>query len=384
MQKIWAIMMLLLVACVEPYNFNTPDMGDRLIVVDGSLSDQPGDHLVRLSYTLPLDASYFDPLSGASLVLIDDQNNQTTYTEVLDGEYHLPEEFVGEVGKSYKLTIEADGKSYESEFIPLIAAPTIDSIYGKYAELISNDDNETIKGIQFFVDTQDDQIRYFRYEWSEAYRVAVPSPSYYGYDIETDSTFLREDQVGVCYQFGNSNELIFATSISNKEGLLTEFPVRFVNQESRRLRSRYALLVKQYAISEDAYNFYRRLKENNEFSGSLFDTQQGTIIGNIKSITDPEETVLGYFEVAGVSEKRAFFEPRDFEGPFSPSTWGQICLPNNSIQTITDSLSIYFGLDANLRIYNFNQLTGFWTLTDRICADCSWYATTEKPSYWED
>jgi hypothetical protein len=95
--------------------------------------------------------------------------------------------------------------------------------------------------------------------------------------------------------------------------------VRFVTDNERRLVFQYLLIVRQFAINQDAYVYYQSVQENNEFSGSLFDQQKGSIYGNVKSIDDKSLPVLGYFEVAGVSENRRRFNPDEFkEQGFDP------------------------------------------------------------------
>jgi hypothetical protein len=55
------------------------------------------------------------------------------------------------------------------------------------------------------------------------------------------------------------------------------------------------------------------VQENNEFAGSLFDKQKGSVYGNMMSLDDESIPVLGFFEVAGVSEKKRIFKPDEFE-----------------------------------------------------------------------
>jgi hypothetical protein len=373
-------------SCVEPYDFKVPDTNQRLVVVDGLLTDKPMTHLVRLSYTYPLDTFYFNPVGGANVSILRDDLQETDFMETKVGEYTSPSTFFGMPGRSYKLRIRLnDGAEYESEFVEMVASPPIDSIYGRYEELLLNDENRTIKGIQFYIDTHDESndSRFFRFEWSETYKINVPLPSAYVYDFELDTVLLREEMVGECYRSFEPNELIIGTSIDDQLSRLSEQPIRLVDQNSQRLRTRYSIKVRQLAITKNAYNYYRQLKENNESGGSLFDQQQGTVYGNVKRIGNQSETVLGYFEVAGETELRSFFTPYQFDDPFNTPLFLVPCF-SETISSSYDSLALNLTLDPTLQIHTINTMTGRYILADRLCTDCSWYATTVKPEFWED
>ncbi|MFY0602085.1 MAG: DUF4249 family protein [Cyclobacteriaceae bacterium] len=117
----------------------------------------------------------------------------------------------------------------------------------------------------------------------------------------------------MCFESNESNEIIIGNSVGSSKNRVAEQPVNFVSSFTDKHRNRYAIQAKQYAINESAFGFYRKLKESSESGGSLFDQQQGTIAGNIRSLDDPSATVLGYFEVAGVSKLRAFFDFADLD-----------------------------------------------------------------------
>ena len=118
--------------------------------------------------------------------------------------------------------------------------------------------------------------------------------------------------VEVCFRGDTSTALLLGSAFSLNNSKLTEFPVHFINENDQNLSFKTAVKVKQYALSNATYQYYKRLKENNESGGSLFDKQKGNISGNIKSLTDPKELVMGNFDVSGVSSKMSFFEPKTF------------------------------------------------------------------------
>jgi len=112
----------------------------------------------------------------------------------------------------------------------------------------------------------------------------------------------------------------------------------------------------------------------------LFDVQQGSVIGNL-NYTDNENTpVLGFFEVAGVSEIRRYFKPRDIPD-FDLPRFRFNCSAFSLIETIRDSVPIYIQ-DFNMQIHFVEQPFGPYIMSPQECSDCSWYATTTKPEWW--
>src|SRR5690606_10675324 len=108
----------------------------------------------------------------------------------------------------------------------------------------------------------------------------------------------RLEVTSPCYVTDQSIAINAATTANLTLSRLSEVPIRFITHETDHLRFAYSLLVRQYVISAEAYGFYRKILENNNDNGALFDKQLGAVAGNIASLADPEETVLGFFEVA--------------------------------------------------------------------------------------
>jgi hypothetical protein len=62
--------------------------------------------------------------------------------------------------------------------------------------------------------------------------------------------------------------------------------------------------VKLKSISQGAHRFFSLLKQQFENDGSIFSALPAQIESNIRSITNPQEKVLGYFIVSAVDSKR--------------------------------------------------------------------------------
>ncbi len=381
-----ALLLLAILGCTKPFEIESFDF-ERVVVVNGLVTDEFKKHDVFLSYTRPIGSQEKDLMTSAEVWIKEVGGAKISYSEIAPGHYQSTTEFAGVSGKQYELHfITSDGEEYRSTSVTLIKSPPIDSIYDQYATVSLEGEAELNSGIQFFIDTHDDneQAKYFRYEWREDFKIVSPYPSRYVYNEEDSSYSYREIQGHICYDSSVSNQLIIGTSVGSSVNRLVQFPIRFVSGQSDRLRNRYALYVKQYAISESAYGFYRKLKESNESGGSLFDKQQGTITGNVFSIDNPTSTVLGFFDAAGVSEKRTFFSNSDLDRRVGLPPFRYDCSPFTLIETTLDSISFYAG-DQGYQIVSANPLDRPAAVLGTLsCTMCDWYATTVKPDFWID
>ncbi|SMD32273.1 protein of unknown function [Reichenbachiella faecimaris] len=382
--------MLLLVGllgCVEPYDFQVSETVE-ILAIEAEFSNELVQHQVKLSISRALDEDQITPLSGAMVWIMEDEVGQINFVESEGGLYETENPVAGKIGSSYVLNIRLeDGTTYQSTTEVLTNPVEIDSVYGKYLALPSQEDDAIIEGIQFFVDTHDltSEASYFRYEYVEDYQVKVPYPSRYEWDFETESFDLREIPIGTCYAHGESLGLIIATTNGLSENRLNEFPIRMVERSDAQLNQRYSIILKQYALSPGAYQYYKNLKENNESAGSFFDKQKGTIAGNIAQIGNTASPVLGFFEVAGVSSDTSFFISSEFgEQGFRPDKfYGGSCNPDVESDTVNIS-------DLNntlMETYNIVDIPimspNSAILFTRPCSDCRVYADINKPEYWD-
>lgn len=422
-----------LLSCISPYEIESIDF-ERTLVIDASLTTETTAHFVQLSYTFEVDTSKNDPASNALVAFIDGAGNRTVLRESEPGFYVTDSSFTGIPGESYTLeVILADGTAFRSfeETMPVPAV--IDSIYGRYITIPTDTDDTDMTGVQVFIDAQseDPRSQNFRYTYRDSYQVPVPFPSQYDYSGtgETFRIFERERPLGTCYRKSESTETMVTTTRNLTENKVLEYPIRFINESADDLAYQYIIEVTQYTISDDAFNFFRYLKESNEGAGSLSDRQLGSIRGNIFDVSNPTNLVLGYFEVAGVSKVKRTFNYQQFlsEGI---KTEQFICLPLEEDQDlgfgcifkdqrmisiievleeivinprtgdttiVEETVLDYSDLDAELnsigvnsqeacgytyRIVDVNATTAF--VSHESCSDCTLYGLLEPPSIWED
>ncbi|MEO5582054.1 MAG: DUF4249 domain-containing protein, partial [Saprospiraceae bacterium] len=71
--------------------------------------------------------------------------------------------------------------------------------------------------------------------------------------------------------------------------------------------------VYQHRISEQAYEYYRKLRLLSEQNGTIFDPIPASVHGNVYNTKDKNESVLGYFQVSSVSILRKKIVSADFD-----------------------------------------------------------------------
>lgn len=378
-------------SCIEPFEIGSLEH-ERVLVVDGLITDEEKAHVIRLSYTYPVgeEVGEPEPATQAEVWMTDRHNTTYSLSEAGPGRYHTTEDFKAVPGNAYVLNIRLrEGQEYRSNPEVLIPSPAIDRLYGRYLQK-PNAEGEVENGVQLLLDTGEvnDSINYFRYELEETYRVSVPLPSTWRYsDFSTDPVNprivfeKRDEPLDTCY-VQNVSENIQLTSIAGRsEHRVAEFPIRFLNETSRHLNERYFISIRQYAISENTLSFYRQLKDNRELTGSLFDKQPGRIQGNMQSVNDPGEIVLGYFEVSGVSVVEQYFVPEPFyEAGLPPFEWDfSTCTSGN---TVKGAVTFYLNDFPDHLITSILGNDVF--LTDKVCSDCRIYGdgTLQRPEFW--
>ena len=85
--------------------------------------------------------------------------------------------------------------------------------------------------------------------------------------------------------------------------------LHYVDNYTDRLTQKYSVLVKQLSVNKATYEYWSEIQELIESQEFLFARMPYKIRGNIYNPDDLNETVLGYFTVAGQTEKRIFADP---------------------------------------------------------------------------
>ncbi|MEX0313075.1 MAG: DUF4249 domain-containing protein [Allomuricauda sp.] len=389
--------MMFLSGCIEPFDATFPDF-ESAIVVEATLTNELGRQTIFLTRTFKFEEEGPSPESNASIKVIAGADTYT-FLETDPGIYVSEQAFAAQPNVVYQLQIDTqNGRTYKSSEMNLPTSTQIDDVR---VERTTNDDG--VDGVAILVDSFDStgSAVNYRYQYEETFRIVAPfwTPvdlEKVPVDEQTQICDVRTKpdtrSVQTCYATVASNAIIQTSTADLTEDRVDDFMVRFIPSDNYIISHRYSILVKQFVQSNAAYAFYETL---NQFSGneSLFsETQPGFLEGNVFSEEDRNEKVLGYFEVASVTERRIFFNYEDFypneELPpyIDPCTINAPPLskpgqPPRCVLSTQVELGIVGYVDAN---GNPEPGEGPFLIVPNVCGDCSEIGNPEPPEFWID
>ena len=253
---------------------------------------------------------------------------------------------------------------------------SIDSVYAKIEQKETT--TGSVEGIQFYLDvgTPDDEDSKFLWKLIETYKFRseiIAEYIYYGADSIVS---IEEDSLKVCWRTQEIPEIFTYSTINLTLPKIRNFPLHYVDNQTKRISERYSLLVNQYTISDDTYHYWNEIKKQNEESSSLYSKQPFHITGNLINIDNPENVILGHFMVAGVSKKRIYVNRPSISFPIACESRhdyfiGVITSPNPKLPIYVTNL----GGDGGV----------VWGSTYESCFDCRMHGGSHnKPDFWED
>jgi hypothetical protein len=377
---LYALFLVLATGCIEPFE---PDIeeSDKVLVIDGRMTDQPGIQTISVSTSSPYKKPQFRPVSGCVVRIEDNAGYGITFLENAEGIYQseLEPDFLV-VGKSYKLhVITPDDRIYESEYDSLLACAPIDELSYKLEMQGTSNPDVNYYGIRFYLDMKgsDEDARNYLWSFEETWEYISYyniqyiwngsefldfTPQLHGKKICYLTELLENYQVGSSSLFG-SNEI-------------HQQPLHFVSNQTPRLQEKYSMLVAQHSLSNGAFLYWDKMRGQSFDAGGMFETQPSKTTGNISNINNPEEKVLGYFFVSQVQKKRITVS-EDFEFPIV----GFDC-PLDTADSVED-----FGMNYPYIMYSLSVMGRGppYAFSYKECHDCTYRrGVTSKPEYWDD
>jgi hypothetical protein len=130
------------------------------------------------------------------------------------------------------------------------------------------------------------------------------------------------------------------------------------------------------------------MKEISSSSSILSPKQPGVFSGNIRCISNVDEKVMGYFDVATVTSKRNFFNYTDYFPPTNTPAYFNACegIPFNFCfdpqvkNPPCEGDSMISALKSNALLY----YSGTYVLVPAVCGDCTSFSSNIIPSFWKE
>ena len=381
---------LLITSCIEEYKiqemvpFESPD-----IVIQGRITSG-SESVFYLSKTQPIGSEETpESILNAEITIVG-QNGYESPKATFDIEedcyiintQDLPDNTL------YAVLIKAEGETYQSDFQELFITPSIESVSYKERE----------DGISIHVTSYGNEGNspYYLWAYEEDWEFHAPDNinglkgiPVYSKEIY-NLPFLDENGNNpylYCWGHNGSKHInIYNTTIltenTAKEVELFRIPIDDV-----RISYIYSILVKQYSLSPEGYQYYSLIKKHSEESSGLFTPIPGEVKGNISCISNPDIKVLGYVLASTCQTKRVFIYESDFKQIWSEydsgcisAGWGDNFFNLNKIYTEGVIAMTYNGELSDLLNPNLTE-TIFYT---RECIDCRVVkgSTKKRPDFW--
>lgn len=298
---ILCLVCFLAASCSEVIDLDIDSEGGQLVVYGRVTNGVLGNEISLSKSTL----AGLPPrnVSGARVELVDGQGNTGRYTETGDGKYIFDGSFTGEPGESYHVRIRlADGEEYESipEVMPEPGAR--DSLYYVLQE-IEETSNQGItftrNVISILADTEITDPRpdlFLKWDIEEVFsfqQAFLPLHNFPFYERK------------ICYMSEELEEqrvLLYDGSELRATNIAGQLVIdRTIDGDFK--GTHYFNYIKQ-SLTQGAYTFWDGLDQNTNRVGSIFDQPPGALSTNLFNVNDPNEEVLGYFEVMAADTTR--------------------------------------------------------------------------------
>lgn len=381
---------ILFCSCKKPYAPKMVASGGNYLVVEGVIGTGQDSTIIKLSRTVPLSSFAARKAElGGSVTLESDAG--VSYPLIgIDNGYYVSTALNLSASNKYRLKIvTSDNKIYQSDFVAVKNSAPIDSVTYQV------EDN----GLQVNVSTHDasNSTRYYRWEYQETWiihsafsssSVLVKSPN------DTIVYRLPSDQIAECWKSAISSTIILGSSAKLTNDVITDNSLIFIDASAEKLSDRYSILVKQYALTKDGFNYWQQLKKNTEQLGGVFDPQPSEIIGNIHCVSNPSEPVIGYIGAGSATKKRIFIDNRDLPAwhailptagcKLDTLLFARFIPPKTTINEVKDYLYTGFLFPVNAVLPPGAPRPTGYTASTAECVDCTLRGTNKKPDFWID
>lgn len=316
--------MLTLGGCV--YEF-IPDPGElemediNVVVIEGDIV-AGGITYVRVGYSLPLQdgvwgsgsdaltGSYYDPSAGSydswkASVWVESADGGVWGGETSElGEYTIDTREL-DIDGSYRLCVSIPSRGeYVSEFKKVLVAPQI--------EKLSYSVPQDSSCVHIEVSTQGvgGETGYYRWEYEEVWDGSpeiLPelefSPALREMFYMSES---KKEGLAQCFRVEGSTDIIVASTEKLQDNVITDNRISTISATDRRIAKDYCITVFQTCLDKEGYEYWESMKKNTSGTGGLFAPQPSEVRGNITSLLNPQENVIGYVNVVTRSAQRLF------------------------------------------------------------------------------
>jgi hypothetical protein len=292
------IIFVLLLACSEPVDLETPD-DENLLIIEGYITDEFGPHTINISRSARYGTvfeGFIQRINNATVLIRDSKGNSTILSQSGFGEYQTPSSFRGERGETYTLLVTTSvGENFASLPTTLTSGPNLEDVIFRFEKKPTSDDLNFTTGVNVFAKWNDP-------EGENNYHVFFTEGIHQIFTQPEDFVDLvarvpaPKDCCDECFIYDkNNSDGLYIHSDNNQDGREITTLAGFIEDDGKRFTGNYLLRVQMASLSDEAYAFYRLLDGQLAIDGDLFDAPPANIRGNLINLDNPQEQVLGFF-----------------------------------------------------------------------------------------
>ena len=383
MKKLLSYFLCILIfagSCKEKFIADIESPATGYLVVEGFINSGTEPTIIKLSRSVRLvDSVNVIPEHSAQVMIESESGVVSPLTQTGEGVY-TSGNLTLSTGEKYHLRIITQaGKEYVSDPVSMKRTPEIDSISW----------TRRPDGVRIYVSTHDaqDATRYYKWDFTETWEFhsAYYSSLLYSYDslfVPIGVYYRNQDQsvdttIYKCWNTVGSTNINLGSSEKLSENRIY-LPLIKIDPASIKLSVLYSVEVRQYALSQDAYVFYQKIKKNTENVGTIFDAQPSDIQGNIHCVSDPSEIVIGFVDISEMKKQRLFIDNRELPD----WSYRQRCF---QFEILIDSIRTHAGgtfPTVPTRLGPFNSILAWNATPELTCIDCTLTGTNVRPPFW--
>lgn len=366
---LWCICM----QCRKPYEPAVLTAANNYLVVDGFINTSPGGITrILLSRTKNLTDT---------VVNIPETNAQVSIESVAGTAYNLQDNGDGTYASTalslagnttYRVHITtSNGRQYQSDYVSPVQTPAIDSVNWQQAD-----------GVSVYVNTHDpaNKTHFYRWRYTETWEYHSQLETIWGVSNGLIYLLSPEQQVHVCYNTTLSTGVLLGNSTALGQDVISGKLLTTIPANDSTLQYRMSILVEQYALTAAAFSYWQIIQKNSEDLGTLFDLQPSQLSGNIHSLSDATEPVVGFISANTLQQQRIFINNADLQN-WQPAAGTYNC----NLRNVPVNASNYLILDDPDTTYGpyYYISMGPLVLSKKTCLDCTLSGGTNvKPSFW--
>lgn len=261
-------LILSITACEEVIQLDV-EQAAPVYIFEGLITNQFKQHYIKIGKSVTFyETGGNGKISNALVEVTDSEGNTWSFKEQEPGLYLSEEEFAGKIGRTYKMKVEVDGRTFTAEDHLYYVEP-IDTLVAFIDEEERADpsvEGEYWDFLTFLIEPQETEDYYLANFFRNSERL----------DFAGEEIYVFND-------FGISEEVNGVTS-----------PSYFAAGDTAR--------VEWYSLSREAYLFYTSLYENLTSDGGVFDGQPSNASTNIS------DGALGLFQTSAVDIREVVME----------------------------------------------------------------------------